>query len=261
VVKSRYQYVSLSLSAVLLIVVLSLCLLCNKLTRAQGASQVGAVLCDSQGPDIQVTSPESDTIVNTSPLEITGVLQRTSQLDIYVNEEYSNSLAISSDNTLSIHISLKPGTNTIKFKAYFSCNTTSAEKTIIVEYVPVLTNSATGDIAESSDDTVETLKSPAERSVLDSLQSEIKNEYGIGDPEGGKHTRVESFVKVTSNRTLLIVIVITSVLYWNPVIFGSSIYKKFGIRIATKKGRVRIRRYFKWILYIIIANTLFLLAI
>jgi hypothetical protein len=181
---------------------------------------------------------------------------------VYVNGEYSNSVAIGSNGVLSIQISLKPGTNTIKLNAYFSCNTTSSEETIIVEYVPVLTNFTQTNPSSLLEEPVAVAdSSTAIESVLDTLHDEVVNEYGLYDREGGDYSETESLVKVTSNRTLLALVALFSVLYWQPTIFGVRIFKQIGIRIATSKGRAKFRKYIKLILCMLLICTVILLTV
>ena len=101
------------------------------------STEIKATLCDTNGPDIDVTQPASDSVVNNPKITVSGNVTRTSQLDIYINNIYSQSVAISQSNPdFSIDIFLDKGTNTIRLEAFYSCNNTSNNSEVVVTYEP-----------------------------------------------------------------------------------------------------------------------------
>ncbi len=125
-----------------LVIILLLCLLgfsyslISKVFAQTGSTTVGAILCDTQGPDLQITAPVSDTSTSSQVISIQGMAYRTSQIDIYLNNVYDHSVAIGFDAVLQTPVSLIEGTNTIKLQAFFSCNGTSSDSTLIIRYQP-----------------------------------------------------------------------------------------------------------------------------
>lgn len=105
---------------------------------AQQGSQVGAVLCSTETPDLQITEPLSDSVTDLPTVQIEGTALFTSQVDVVINGQYSHSVAVGFDSLLLTQASLQQGTNTITLQAYFSCNGTNAEVDIIVDYQPAV---------------------------------------------------------------------------------------------------------------------------
>lgn len=134
--------------------------------RAQQASQVQAALCSTTGPDIRVHNAISDTVVTTPTITIEGTAQQTSQIDVYVNNAYSNSLAISRDTTFEIPLTLSEGTNTIRLEAFFSCNHTSTSVGLVVDFRPIP--------SPSSSINTDTIIPTESMSVTGSIQSEVQ---------------------------------------------------------------------------------------
>jgi hypothetical protein len=115
-------------------------------------STVNAEVCDgSLPPVIAITNPQSDSIVNQSIVTLSGNTVRTTQLDIFINNQYASSAAVDSSQTFSIQVGLNRGTNTIRLKAIYSCNNTTTDETVVVTYEP---SSTPGSGAETSTVTI-----------------------------------------------------------------------------------------------------------
>lgn len=108
-------------------------------TRSTASAQsntVRAILCDTAGPIVQVTEPESDSIVDTPTVNLEGTTIRTSQIELYINEAYSQSIAVEPNGPFSANVPLNKGTNTIRIEAYFACNQTTEIFNVVVTYEP-----------------------------------------------------------------------------------------------------------------------------
>lgn len=103
---------------------------------AQQGTDITATICAAEGPILQITSPKSDSVVNSREVPLIGTAQRTSQIEVYVNEEYIQSTAVGADNLINTTIPLVLGTNTIKLVAYYSCNQQNYETNLVVTYTP-----------------------------------------------------------------------------------------------------------------------------
>jgi hypothetical protein len=195
---------------------------------AQQNNQVMAVLCDSTGPGVTVSQPVSDSVVNNPNLNIIGEALRTSQLNIYLNNQYNSSLAITSDPNFQTSITLIPGTNTIRLDATFSCNNTSSQTEIIVDYVPQVIpgnpDTTTSNIDQSStgQNTVISTKVPkAEPSVIE----EIKTKLGLGPdtPVNSRSLIKRSLVKVTTSWLILgLISILLLGILWAPLYLARS---------------------------------------
>lgn len=116
-----------------------------QIAAAQTNSTIRAEVCDTAGPVVTVTAPQSDSVTDSAQVSLTGSTERTSQIDISINGVYAQSLAIDMSNTFSTTIGLVEGTNTIILDSYYSCNQASAEFTVVVTYVPRVVPSNGGD--------------------------------------------------------------------------------------------------------------------
>lgn len=105
-------------------------------------SDVYSILCDGvSAPDVQVVSPVSDSVVNNPNISLNGTTNRTTQIEVHVNNTYSQSLSVNPDGPFNTTVSLQEGTNTIRLEAYFSCNHTTANFSVVVTYEPQVTPS------------------------------------------------------------------------------------------------------------------------
>lgn len=198
---------------------------------AQEGSQIGAFLCHTDGPDLQITQPLSDSVVNTPSVVIAGTALRTSQIDFTVNGQYSHSVAIGLDAALQTQVPLRPGTNTIGLQAFFSCNGTSASRSIIVDYQPIVSptdpNAVDTQVVNAGDSTATT-------SNAGSLDT-IKDKFGLSGVSSSYAESVLSWI------TLLIIAVLLA-LAFGPVSLVTWVGSRLGVStVATKKARRLVR--------------------
>ena len=102
-------------------------------------SQVNSLVCSgsSSNASLTVASPQSDTIVNHSPITIQGSAENISQIDTYVDAVYSGTVAISVQQTsYTLSQSLPEGTHTITLVGNDVCNYQDVSVTLVVTYYP-----------------------------------------------------------------------------------------------------------------------------
>lgn len=102
-------------------------------------SQVNSLVCSgsSSNASLTVASPQSDTIVNHSPITIQGSAENISQIDSYVDAVYSGTIAISVQQTsYTLSQSLPEGTHTITLVGNDVCNYQDVSVTLVVTYYP-----------------------------------------------------------------------------------------------------------------------------
>lgn len=102
----------------------------------QAQTELTATICNADGPVINLTNPASDSVINQRTTPVTGSVLRTSQVDIYLNNDYVESVAIGLDEQLNTTLTLHEGTNTIRFDMFYSCNQTQASQSVAVTYRP-----------------------------------------------------------------------------------------------------------------------------
>lgn len=109
----------------------------SDVVAASSGSTIRTEVCDASSPPvISITSPQTDSIVNQPTITIAGSVVRTSQIDIFINNQYASSVAIGSTNNFSTQTGMTRGTNTIRLDASYSCNNTTASETVVVTYEP-----------------------------------------------------------------------------------------------------------------------------
>ena len=225
--------------------------------------QVLATLCDSTGPDVTITSPPTDSVVNTSNVNFTGIANTTSQIDIYVNNVYSQSVAIGASPNFSTSVGLNEGTNTIKFAAYFSCNGTNADYEVVVDYYVIPTPSQPGDTSSNTDQnpsasSVNSTKNKRSDSSgpKNSIIENIKDNLGIID----KNDRVnsiyykESYAKVVFNWLIFFIVIFLSGLLISSSFLMEKIIALLGInRYMKHKHSHHILRFIAVLVIVILA--------
>jgi len=93
-----------------------------------------------------ITSPASDTIVDTTPVKVTGSVMSISQIDVSLDDVYNSTIAIAAgESQFETLVSLEPGTHTIKLLAYDSCAQQTHEDSFVISYSPVFVPAAGRD--------------------------------------------------------------------------------------------------------------------
>lgn len=181
-------------------------------------STVRTILCDTAGPDVQILVPDSDSTTNTSSTELSGSTVRTSQIEIYVNDAYSQSIAIGSDGLFSTTIALSQGTNTIRVEAYFACNQTNETFSVVVTYEPEVIPSPGGSTETSvpgGGQIPPTISNPdfsgqspfaeEDPSLVDRITGNIRFIWGAkGEDMASRHTPINPVISFAMIVTLLL---------------------------------------------------------
>jgi len=99
-------------------------------------SNLAAVICDpNQSAVLTVERPQSDSVVNTSQIELSGTVAQASQLEIYVDDAYSGVVPLSyNDTTYTTTVAIAVGTHTIKVVAVDVCQVGNATASVVVTY-------------------------------------------------------------------------------------------------------------------------------
>lgn len=136
---------------------------------------VEVMICpDSSQSNIMITSPQSDSIVNEPKLSISGDVTYISQIDFFIDDVYSHTVALGYSATeFSSPVSLMPGTHTIKLTATDSCSQAMYADSVVVTYEPT-TQPSVGEnvetIVEGSSSRVNTEAQPAlENSTIETF--------------------------------------------------------------------------------------------
>ena len=99
-------------------------------------SNLAAIICDpNQSAVLTVVHPQSDSVVNTSQIELSGTVAQASQLELYVDDAFSGVEPLSyNDTTFSTTVSIALGTHTIKVVAVDVCQVGNATDSVVVTY-------------------------------------------------------------------------------------------------------------------------------
>ncbi len=226
---------------------------------AQQGSQIGAVLCSTETPDLQVTEPVSDSVTDLPTVQIEGMALYTSQIDVMVNGQYSHSVAIGFDSILQTQVSLQEGTNTINLQAYFSCNGTNSELDIIIDYQPAVSPTNPGSVVTqvvSSDTTTANLNNNlSSGTVTSQIIDTIKEKLGLEDETDDFDEAIDkSYVNTAFNWVLFLTILTLLGLLFAP----TAVIRKLVIIFSLNK-RLSVRHPHK-LMRFIIAFLIILLA-
>ena len=201
---------------------------------AAQSSEITATICDSQGPEIVLNTPVSDSVTNLSVVPLKGTAIRTSQIEIYKDNQYEESIAIDPDDPqISSTITLSPGTNTIRIDAYFSCNQTTATLTRIITYRP----DATGGNPRNTDTEIvrpgntrpNVVSNPAKEeeqpSAIEQILDNIKENFGFD------RSKDDSFVRPIRSWLILAMSLVAAFMVFAPVYFIGVLAKLFNIKL------------------------------
>lgn len=191
------------------------------LAQTQQNTEVRAEVCNSAGPVVSFTSPQSDSVTDSRTITLSGTTQRTSQVDVSINGNYSQSLAVDSSNTFTAQVSLQEGTNNISLDAFYSCNQLSQIFTVVVTYSPRVVSSNGSDLS------TETIKpgNTAPGIISNPNKSSFYTDYVVP---------IQSWVSVVAALiTVLMVFLLTLLLSW--------IFNKFGQKNIVKRHNTLLR--------------------
>jgi hypothetical protein len=155
---------------------------------AQQNTNVNFELCGSETPQLTINSPQSDSVTNTPNIVLSGTAIRTTQIEISLNGNFDQSIALGQDtDEFSTTITLQRGTNSIQLNAYYSCNGTTTSTNSVVTYQPgssVSTGNQISTVAAiESGDSLPTISNPQESKSLEPEQSfpdRVAENLGLG---------------------------------------------------------------------------------
>jgi hypothetical protein len=157
-------------------------------TFAQQNTNLNFELCGSETPQLAISSPQSDSVTNSPEITISGTASHTTQIEVFVNGNFDQSVAIGQDtDDFNTNVTLQQGTNSIRLAAYYSCNGTSNSTSIVVTYQPGTTSSEGSQIstvaAVSGDENLPNVSNPIlsdEPSQPQTLSERISENLGLG---------------------------------------------------------------------------------
>lgn len=206
----------------------------SALSAAQQSTQVGAIICHSESPDLQISEPLSDSVTGTPTIPIEGTALYTSQIDILVNGQYSHSVAIGFDSVLQTDVSLQEGTNTITLQAYFSCNNTSADLDIIVDYQPAVTPTTPGNIdtqVSSSSGSSIVSSSQESTSGIAQIFENVKEKLGLEDSSDSEESpSQQSYVTSAFNWMVFLAILVLVGMIFAPAAIIEKVVAIFALQ-------------------------------
>lgn len=104
-----------------------------------GNTQVQALVCGSGGgnPTLNITTPQSDTVITELPLQVAGGVSNASQIDVSVDGNYHATVPLSSGQTsYSLSMQLSAGTHTVQLVANDICGVQNASDGFVITYQP-----------------------------------------------------------------------------------------------------------------------------
>lgn len=126
---------SLKIIIFLLMLVQGILVMQSKVFAAE--TNINATLCSAaNSPNVVISSPQADSTLNSRIVRLQGTAVYTSQIEIYLNGNYNQTLAIGSDQIIDTTLDLEVGTNTIELRTYYSCNNSTNTTKIVLTYQP-----------------------------------------------------------------------------------------------------------------------------
>lgn len=102
-------------------------------------TQVDTLVCSGTSSNAAMTidTPQSDRVINHSPITIQGSVHNVSQIDIYVDDDYAGTVAVSQYQTsFTASQGLTEGTHTLRFVGNDICQHADVVVEIVVTYHP-----------------------------------------------------------------------------------------------------------------------------
>lgn len=125
-------------------------------TAQSGSNNVQVMVCPQPSESsLNITAPQSDSVVDAPKLTISGVVEHISQIDFFIDDTYNHTQALGfSAADFTSTVTLSPGTHTLKLVASDSCSQTVHEKTLVVTYEPKVLPSVGSTVDTTVDDKV-----------------------------------------------------------------------------------------------------------
>jgi hypothetical protein len=122
---------------------------------AQSAgTTVGLTVCVASST-ITISSPTNDSVVNTSPVDISGTVTQANQVEVYVDDVLDHIIPLSMGQTsYSGSVGLAQGTHTVKVVAINACSGADGSASSVVTYTPPSPPSSGGSTGKTTPTTV-----------------------------------------------------------------------------------------------------------
>jgi hypothetical protein len=123
-----------------LALVFSLAAVPTPVDATDGSTSVHTQVCDTTGAQITITKPASDSLVTKPDIQLDGTTQQTSQIEIYIDGNYNNSVSIPAGTSdFTTQITLQTGTHTIRVDANDTCQIKNGSDAVVLTYQPPVT--------------------------------------------------------------------------------------------------------------------------
>lgn len=102
-----------------------------------GDTEVQAVVCGSQGSDVAISTPKTDSTITQPTVAIDGTVTHATQIDISVDGQYSQTLPIASgQSTFQASVDITTGTHTIELVANDVCHVRNGSASLVITFDP-----------------------------------------------------------------------------------------------------------------------------
>lgn len=136
-----YYTGAIAVARVLIVSAATIGILGGAVVSAQTATDnVEVMVCpDASQSSFVLNQPQSDSVTDQEKVIISGGVLFISQIDFFINDTYSHTVALGSDDVnFESSMSLPPGTHTLKFVATDSCSNVIHTQSIVVTYQPAV---------------------------------------------------------------------------------------------------------------------------
>lgn len=111
-----------------------------------GDTEIRAVVCGGGGSSVSVSSPQDDSTVNDSTIDVQGSVSHATQITISIDGQYSQTIPLGNNQTsFQASVSIAEGTHTILFVANDVCQVSNGSTSIVLTYEPTTDPSNGGE--------------------------------------------------------------------------------------------------------------------
>lgn len=105
---------------------------------ASAETGVRAVVCTGDSQPTLTISPEiNDSVLRVNTVNISGLVERVSAVEVYANTEYDHTIAIpANETTFATSVRLPIGTHTLRIEAIGICSGNNATREAVVTIIP-----------------------------------------------------------------------------------------------------------------------------
>lgn len=148
-----------------------------------GDTELQAVVCGSQGSDISISSPQTDSVVNNPTVDIEGSVSHATQIEISVDGQYSQTQPVASDQTsFQASVNITTGTHTIHLVANDVCQVRNGSSSVVITFDPN-SNPGTGNETPTTVDSGGVIVGPNDATIPEdkaSTYQKLRNAVVIG---------------------------------------------------------------------------------